>query len=295
MKYRITHTTKYVFSEPVPVCHNEVCLTPREGRRQHSESHRLMITPEPGALRDRVDYFGNRLTNFTVFNTYQSLNVSAVTRLDVAPATSHDARASMTWEAIRDKLRSDRTRDGLANYQYAFESSRVRATPKARDYAVASFSPGRSIIEAALDLTRRIHEDFQYDPKATTVNTPLDAVLETQRGVCQDFAHVQIACLRSLGLAARYVSGYLRTYPPPGKARLIGADASHAWVSVFCGPNGWIDFDPTNNAIPSTDHITLAWGRDYDDVCPIRGVLVGGGRHSMTVSVDVEPLEETIA
>lgn len=291
MKYQITHTTKYTFSEPVPVCHNELRLTPRQDSRQRCESHRLIITPEPEDLRERVDYFGNRLTSFTILKAHRGLNVSAVTRLDVAPVSPVDASASQPWEAVRDKMIVERTPVGLANYQYVFGSSRIRSTAEARDYAVASFSPQRPIVEAAMDLTHRIHAEFEYDPKATTVNTPVDEVLNRRRGVCQDFAHVQIACLRSLGLAARYVSGYLRTFPPPGKPRLVGADASHAWVSLYCGPMGWIDFDPTNDVIPGTDHVALAWGRDYDDVCPIRGVVVGGGQHCMSVSVDVEPLQ----
>ncbi len=141
-------------------------------------------------------------------------------------------------------------------------------------------------------MTARIHEDFVYDPRATTISTPVQEVFDQRKGVCQDFAHFEIACLRSLGLAARYVSGYLRTIPPPGKPRLIGADASHAWISVFCGPLGWIDFDPTNNVIPSADHLTIGWGRDYGDVCPLQGVFVGGGKHDLSVFVDVMPLDE---
>ncbi|MCA9209436.1 MAG: transglutaminase family protein, partial [Planctomycetales bacterium] len=148
-------------------------------------------------------------------------------------------------------------------------------------------------VEAATDLNARIHTEFAYDPRATTVNTPLEQVLKQRRGVCQDFAHLAIGCLRAMGLPARYVSGYLRTIPPPGQPRLVGADASHAWLSVYCGPLGWVDLDPTNNVIPTTDHLTVAWGRDYSDVCPIQGVFVGGGQHTMTVSVDVEPLQRS--
>lgn len=290
VKYRITHTTKYAYGDVVPVCHNEVLLNPRQDTRQRCESHRLLINPEPADLRNRVDYFGNRLTRFSIQEAHRGLNVTAVTQLDVAPVTLPNAPISPPWEAVRDALRGNLTPAGLANYQFVFDSSRIRALPSLASYAATSFPPGRPIVEAALDLTQRINQQFTYDPKATTVNTPLDEVVVTRRGVCQDFAHVQIACLRSLGLAARYVSGYLRTIPPPGKPRLVGADASHAWLSVYCGELGWIELDPTNNVIPSADHITLAWGRDYDDVCPIRGVLVGGALHSMSVSVDVEPL-----
>lgn len=291
MKYRITHTTKYVYGDVVPVCHNEVLLTPREDVGQKCESHRLLIRPEPADASDRVDYFGNRLRCFSILEAHRGLNVTATTQLQVSPRAVFDPAASPPWETVREELRADLGPRGLANYQFVFDSPRIRAGGIAADYANKSFPPKRPIAEAVLDLTKRIHDDFVYDPKATTVNTTLQEVFAARRGVCQDFAHVQIACLRSLGLAARYVSGYLRTLPPPGKPRLVGADASHAWVAVCCGSAGWIDFDPTNNVVPDTDHVTLAWGRDYDDVCPIRGVLVGGAFNSMAVSVDVEPLE----
>ncbi len=178
----------------------------------------------------------------------------------------------------------------LEAYQFAFDSPHVPTSPDLADYAAVSFSPGRPWLEALLDLTRRIHTEFKYDQTATNVSTPLERSAAMRRGVCQDFAHLQIGCLRSLGLAARYVSGYLVTAPPPGQPRLVGADASHAWLSAFSPEHGWIDVDPTNDMIPSPKHITLAWGRDYSDVCPIKGVFIGGGHHGMNVSVDVMPL-----
>lgn len=177
----------------------------------------------------------------------------------------------------------------LKAYQYAFDSRFAAAGPTAAAYAAGSFTPARSILDAAFDLTRRIHADFVYDAGATTLTTPVAEVFETRRGVCQDFAHVQLACLRSVGLAARYVSGYLSTVPPPGRPRLIGADATHAWVSVFCGDAGWVDLDPTNNQVPAERHVLLAWGRDYADVSPLQGVILGGGGHEVRVSVDVTP------
>ena len=192
----------------------------------------------------------------------------------------------------------------LYAHQFTYASPYIRWTPEIAAYAAASFAPGRPLLEAVLDLTARIHRDFKYDPRSTTISTTLPEILETRAGVCQDFAHLQIGCLRSLGLAARYVSGYLLTMPPPGKPRLIGADASHAWLSLFLpdaphgGGNGamaatgvWVDVDPTNNCIPSDKHITLAWGRDFGDVSPLRGVLLGAGKHQIHVSVDVSPLE----
>jgi transglutaminase-like putative cysteine protease len=188
-------------------------------------------------------------------------------------------------------MSGDRSPAGLAAYQYAFDSPCVRNSPELADFALPSFTPGRPILAAAADLTRRIHTEFRYDPTATSVNTPPSEVLKTRRGVCQDFAHLAIGCLRSLGLPARYVSGYLLTTPPPGKPRLVGADASHAWFSVYTPDCDWVDYDPTNNIRPSDQHVTLAWGRDYSDVCPIKGVFFGGGQQVVQVSVDVTPLE----
>jgi transglutaminase-like putative cysteine protease len=175
--------------------------------------------------------------------------------------------------------------------QLTFPSPRVPPLVELRDYAAKSFLPNRSIVQALVDLNVRIHHEFRFDTRATTVDTPLWEVLNLRRGVCQDFAHLATGCLRSMGLAARYVSGYLRTTPPAGKPRLVGADASHAWCSAWCGPLGWVDFDPTNNCLVGGSYVTIAWGRDYGDVCPIQGVFVGGGDHRITVSVDVAPLE----
>ncbi len=240
-----------------------------------------------------MDFFGNRATSFSILEAHHGLSVTATSLVDVSGPTALEETSSPRWEDVRDTLRRDATPGGLASYQFVFDSPRISSSKPLRSFAQESFPPKRPIVEAALDLTARIHEQFAYDPKATSVNTPLEDVFSNRRGVCQDFAHIEIGCLRSLGLASRYVSGYLRTIPPPGKPRLVGADASHAWLSVYCGELGWIDFDPTNNVIPKSDHISVAWGRDYSDVCPIRGAFVGGGQHSMTVSVDVEPLDMT--
>jgi transglutaminase-like putative cysteine protease len=187
-------------------------------------------------------------------------------------------------------LRESRNPEDLNAYQFTFESPRIRPNPEFAQYASASFSEGRPLAEALLDLTARIHQEFCFDPKTTTVRTAPEEALWKRAGVCQDFAHVQVACLRSIGIAARYVSGYLRTYPPPGRPRLRGADASHAWVSAYCPGSGWLDVDPTNNLVPSDSHVTLAWGRDYSDVSPFRGVILGGRDHELEVGVDLEPL-----
>jgi transglutaminase-like putative cysteine protease len=194
------------------------------------------------------------------------------------------------WETVAADIPTNTRPPGLAVLYLSLPSPRIRLSPALADYARPSFPAGRPIFDAARDFTARIHNDFEFDAKATTVSTPPEEFLELRRGVCQDFAHLQIACLRSLGLAARYVSGYVATTPPPGMPRLAGADASHAWVSVFCGPLGWVDFDPTNDAVVGDQHVTIGWGRDYGDVCPIQGVFVGGGEHSVQVGVDVIPL-----
>lgn len=292
MKYKITHTTTYHYGEAVPVCHNEVHLTPRESNRLACRQHRLSIKPHPEAVGRRYDYFGNLLHHFSIQENHRRLCVTSISRVEVLPRSPLAFEQSPSWESVRDGLQGEMSDERLEAMQFVLESPSITLLPGLREYAEPSFPSGRPILAAVRNLTDRIHTDFKFDPRATTVNTPLEDVLELRRGVCQDFAHLQIGCLRSLGLAARYVSGYLRTIPPPGKPRLVGADASHAWLSVFCDDVGWIDVDPTNNCFPSTDHITVAWGRDYTDVCPIKGVFVGGGTHSMKVSVDVEPLND---
>ena len=198
---------------------------------------------------------------------------------------------SPPWEEAARLLPDDHSPEGLEAYQFGFESPRIRIRPEFASYALQSFTPGRPMPEALLDLTARIHKDFRFDSKVTNVRTPTEEVFRKRRGVCQDFAHLQIACLRSLNIAARYVSGYLRTYPPPGRPRLVGADASHAWVSAYCPGIGWLDLDPTNNVVPTNGHVTLAWGRDYGDVSPLRGLILGGGAHTLNVAVDMEPVD----
>lgn len=288
MRYRIRHSTKYAYSDTVAVCHNLVRLAPRAFGGQTLDSYRLIVSPDPSDLARRTDLFGNRVEFFSIQRAHQTLTMTAISDVEVheqplLPATSP------FWETVREALRTPGDAEAIKAYRFAFPSAHVPLSATLRDYAAVSFTPGRPILDAALDLTTRIYADFKYDPRATTISTPVLDAFNARAGVCQDFAHVEIACLRSLGLAARYVSGYLRTIPPPGKARLVGADASHAWLSVYCGPVGWVDFDPTNDCIPATDHITVAIGRDYADISPIQGVFVGGGSHSMVVSVDVEP------
>jgi len=223
---------------------------------------------------------------------HRRLEVTASHLIDLTPRPTPEPAQTPPWEKVRDVLRSRRNPEYLQAYQFVFDSRYARSSSDLADYARSSFAPDRPLLEAAFDLTARIHRDFQYDPRATTVATPLGEVFARRRGVCQDFAHLQIACLRSLGLAARYVSGYLCTRQPGGQCgpRLVGADASHAWIALFCGEHRWIGLDATNNVIPQGHHLVLAWGRDFDDVSPIKGVILGGGVHGVKVSVDVSPV-----
>jgi transglutaminase-like putative cysteine protease len=222
---------------------------------------------------------------------HQQLVVEAHSEVKILEHPNRDHCDSAPWERVAQSVPTLRTSEGLDAYQFVFESPRIRPNEDFASYACISFSPGRPFAEGLLDLTARIHRDFKFDAKATSVRTPAEEVFRSRRGVCQDFAHLQIACLRSLSLPARYVSGYLRTFPAPGRPRLVGADVSHAWVSAYSQETGWLDVDPTNNVVPSYNHVILAWGRDYGDVSPLRGLILGGRDHTLKVSVDVEPIE----
>ncbi len=285
MLYNVTHKTKYNYGDVVPECFNIVRLYPRAVFDQVCREHRLDIVPEPTDYVEREDFFGNLIEQFSIHVPHESLSVTAVNQIEVTSRDYSPLSSTPAWETIA----AENQNGDLVASHLVRNSPHVRIRPAFAEYAAVSFTKNRPIAEAALDLTRRIFEDFDFDPEATTVSTPVEEVFQKKAGVCQDFAHFQIACLRSLNLPARYVSGYLRTYPPAGKPRLIGADASHAWISLFCGESGWFDFDPTNNVVPATDHVTIAWGRDYFDVCPIQGVFTGGGQTVMEVSVDVVP------
>ncbi len=293
MKYKVTHTTKYAYSEAVPVCHNLVHLAPRQLPYQNCTDHRLLVHPQPTQLDHRTDSFGNQISYFSIDQPHLRLTVTSTSHVQVSERPRFEPSATPPWEQLANELQQASTDETLAAYPFTLPSPGIVLFDGMADYVQASFSPHQPILESVLDLTRRIYEDFEYAPRTTKVNTSTEEVFNKRQGVCQDFAHLQIGCLRALGLAARYVSGYVRTEPPKGQPRLVGADASHAWLSVYCGLAGWIDFDPTNNVLASTDHITVAWGRDYNDVCPIQGVIVGGGEHRMSVAVDVAPVGKT--
>jgi transglutaminase-like putative cysteine protease len=291
MIYRIVHRTTYKYKYPVSVGNHVACLKPRSLPHHQVARSELRIQPPPATRTERVDYFGNLLCFFTVQEPHKELVVEAQSEVMMDGNATPWPQQSPPWEEAARLLPDDHSPAGLEAYQFGFESPRIRIRPEFASYALQSFTPGRLMLDGLLDLTARIHKDFRFDSRVTNVRTPTEEVFRKRRGVCQDFAHLQIACLRSLNIAARYVSGYLRTYPPPGKPRLVGADASHAWVSAYCPGIGWVDVDPTNNVVPSNGHVTLAWGRDYGDVSPLRGLILGGGAHTLKVGVDMEPLD----
>lgn len=287
MTYNIVHRTLYDYTAPVTVSHHVARLEPRGTSVQAQESFSLKVFPEPTLRKEREDYFGNQLCLFSIQEVHSKLEIITHSRVTVRRETPPAPETSPAWEEVAALFRDPVSPEVVEPYQFVFDSPQVRASFELADYALESFPKGTPLLVGTRELTRRIFTDFKYDPKATTVATPLEEVVEKRRGVCQDFAHLGIACLRSLGLPARYVSGYLRTRPPEGKPRLVGADASHAWFGVFCPGAGWVDFDPTNNVQPGEEHITVAYGRDFGDVSPVAGIITGGGKHEVKVSVDV--------
>ena len=287
MTYQILHRTLYEYAAPVTVSHHVARLEPRTTAAQEREQFSLKIFPEPTLRKSRPDYFDNRLCFFSIQEIHNRLEIIAHSRVSVETRKSAGVEPSTPWTEVAAMFRDPVSPEVVEPYQFIFDSPQARASFEFADYARESFPTGTPMLAGVRDLTGRIYKDFKYDPKATTVATPLDEVWKKRRGVCQDFAHMGIACLRSLGIPARYVSGYLRTRPPEGKPRLVGADASHAWFAIFCPGVGWVDFDPTNNVQPSEEHITVAVGRDFSDVSPVAGVITGGGAHEVKVSVDV--------
>jgi transglutaminase-like putative cysteine protease len=252
--------------------------------------YRLEVEPKPTLVRERVDYFGNASTYVAIEGMSQELTLTARSRVAILPAIPPIAAATPAWESVAAQFRQA-SPGGWFEVEFALDSPLVRRNAELAGYAHTSFPPGRPVLEGVLALTGQIHRDFIFDPTATTVATPLAEVFRQRRGVCQDFAHLLLGCLRSLDLPARYVSGYLETSAPPGMNRLVGADASHAWVSAYIPGSGWVEVDPTNNLLVADRHITVAWGRDYSDVSPVRGVAVGSGTHSLEVAVDVVRVE----
>jgi len=290
--YSIHHRTAYHYEDRVSYSHHLARLRPVDGGRQRHLSSRLVICPEPEILTTHRDVFGNVTTFFSVTTPHRQLTVESYARVEVETGDEEEDGfgSSPRWEDVRGRMQSPCGREEVAAAEFVYSSPLCPVGKELAAYARESFVAGAEILEGALELTRRIHRDIRFDPAATTVSTPVEEVFERRAGVCQDIAHLQIACLRSLGLPARYVSGYLRTVPPPGQERLVGADASHAWVSLFVPGRGWVEYDATNDQQPGGDHIRVAYGRDYQDICPLRGTVYGGGGQILEIGVTVTPL-----
>ncbi|RJF54526.1 transglutaminase family protein [Serratia inhibens] len=288
-RYSVSHVTEYQYSLPVPHSRQLLRLSPRNLAWQQCHASRIQVDPQPEEWFELDDFYGNHLVQFALRTPHTRLSVRVDSQVLVLPhAAQWVAENSLSWERVRQQLANGGT-EVLDPIQYLFPSTFIPIDNALSHYALPSFTPERPLLSALLDFTGRIFNDFTFDPTATTIATPVETLLQEKKGVCQDFAHLQIACLRSLGLAARYVSGYILTQPPPGEERMIGADASHAWVSVYCPPYGWVDIDPTNNVLADTQHITVAWGRDFGDVSPMHGIIFGGGAHRLDVKVTVMP------
>lgn len=284
MKLLATHITRYWYSGPVSMCHTEVHLHPRPRKHQTILEFALDITPTPDALLSHEDYFGNEVTFFSIAEPHRELIITSRSLVNLQASVPPALELSPAWEHVRDEVARRDTPETFEAGQFVFESPSITVGAPFAQYAASSFSAGRPLLSSVEDLSRRIFTEFRYDRRATTIGTPIYDVLKSRRGVCQDFAHLMIACLRSLRLPARYVSGYVRS-----GGDFAGDEASHAWVSVWCPVFGWQDFDPTNNAMPRGEHFTVAWGRDYSDVTPVKGVALGGGEQVISVSVDVSP------
>ena len=292
MLYSVEHTTKYQYHEQVSLCHNIAALAPRNTDKQTCRAFNIIISPLPEVLEEHVDFFGNKLYYFVIEQEHEELTVTV--RSQVEKINGQDAQVNypgQSWEMVRDMLINS-AGEFMAEKQFTHPTQITAATDEIKNYAELSFNPGKALFEAVYDLIKRIHIDFKFTSGFTTVSTPLSVVMRERKGVCQDFAHFAISCVHSMGLPARYVSGYLETLAPAGKEKLVGVDASHAWISVFIPGMGWVDFDPTNNQLANEQYITIGWGRDYFDIIPLKGVIMSSSSHELKVSVDVRRLEE---
>jgi len=296
MHFSVTHSTKYQYSAPVSYGHNIATLRPRRSKGQELLDYEIRIVPEPSEISERIDFFGNYITRFSVQEMHKVLQVTTQSRIARDYAQFHDSFFSESCRSITmdDALTALNSTipEVLDAKQFILESIFIKKMDQdIRHYAEKSFRGNRSVFDAAYELMQRIYTDFEFVSGFTSISTPIKEVMQERKGVCQDFAQIAIACIRSMGLPAKYISGYIETLPPPGKEKLIGADASHAWFSIFIPGFGWVDFDPTNNQIPKDQHIVVGWGRDYYDVPPLKGVVYGSGTSKLKVSVDISRID----
>ena len=293
-EYFVRHRTTYRYQQDVSHSWHLAHLKLRTTPLQAMQDSTVTLSLEAASTESRQDYFGNPCDWFSIDQPHTHLEILAESHVRVEPRRDHVSRDSLPWENVRTLLESPGTEAERAAVQFLFDSPMTKFESDIAGYAAVSFPPHRPLLAGAMELMNRIHKDFRYDTGVTDATTPVDRVFELRAGVCQDLAHVAIAAMRSLGLPARYVSGYLLTQPPPGQPRLLGADASHAWFSVWAPPFGWVDLDPTNNVVVSDAHVTAAWGRDYGDVSPVGGIILGGHDHVVDVGVDVIPMDQVM-
>jgi len=284
MIYQVVHTTRYRYQKTVSQCLSEARITPRAFPGQRVFQSRIEVIPEPALFDVRTDYFGNEVATFSVFRSHDLFSVCATSTVEVEPSVEGPS-TNLSWEDARTMVDKHLDAKSLEAYEFRFDSPFVQSSSALREYGAPTFTPGRSLVATVRELAHRIHEEFSYSPKSTSIDMPLPEILKGRKGVCQDFAHVMIGVLRSFSLSARYVSGYLRS-----GAKYVGVEASHAWVSVYIPGYGWLDLDPTNDLLPGEGHVTVAWGRDFGDVTPVKGVSLGGGGQTVEVEVKVLPL-----
>jgi transglutaminase-like putative cysteine protease len=292
MIYAVEHTTKYQYHEQVSLCHNMAILAPRNTDTQTCKAFNIIISPLPEVLEEHIDFFGNKLYYFVIEQEHEELTVTVKSQVEKLIQTdTPNSYPGESWETVRDTLMNSKG-EFIEEKQFTHPTEITTATKEIKNYAQQSFPPGKTLFEAVYDLIKRIYIDFTFTPGFTTISTPLSEVMKEKKGVCQDFAHLAISCIHSMGLPARYVSGYLETLAPAGKEKLIGVDASHAWIAVFIPGMGWVDFDPTNNQLANERYITIGWGRDYFDIIPLKGVIMSSSPHELSVSVDVKRVEK---
>lgn len=292
MIYQLRHLTTYLYEKPVTFARCALRLTPRADLDQQILDSDLAITPRPTRLEEHVGQFGERVVTATIETPHRSLKILARSHVDVNRPAQPQPLAGPAWETVRNDAFASRSLDLASPVHFLYPTPMTAIQPPITAFMAESFTPGRPVLEAAFEVAHRIKSQFAYDPTSTEVSTPAIEAFNARHGVCQDFAHIMISGLRGLGLPVAYVSGYLRTNPAPGKPRLEGADATHAWVTLWCGQRlGWVGFDPTNALVVAGDHIVLAVGRDYADVAPIGGVVLGPGDQTIKVAVDVIPAD----